>query len=277
MLTDKDREWLSSVTSSKRRRSPMRTIFHSIIWEIPLGFLVVLGFLGWVLWQDQEKAVTPATVAFVVVGWIFSLCLHEFGHAAVAFLGGDNSDGTISYLSFNPLRYINPVMSIILPVVFILLGGIGLPGGAVYINRNRIRSSTMQSLVSLAGPIANAICALLLAIPFLLFPDFGYNHPDLAGAMAVLAFFQVFAVILNLLPIPPLDGFGVIAPYLSPETQIAAYNFGLFGLIILFILLWEVPAVYDFLDTIIITVLQWGHIAPEFVGNGLYYLFFWQH
>ena len=102
----------------------------------------------------------PGTVGFIVFGWVFSLCLHEFAHAATAYLGGDHSDSTRSYLSFNPLKYLHPVFSIVLPLVFILLGGIALPGGAVYLNRNLVRSRGWQSAISLAGPLMNAVIAI---------------------------------------------------------------------------------------------------------------------
>src|SRR5207302_9182797 len=72
------------------------------------------------------------------------------------------------YLPLNPLLYTNLLMSIIFPIVFLLIGGIGLPGGAVYIDHSAIRSRIWDSLVSLAGPIGSALCGLLIAIPFLL-------------------------------------------------------------------------------------------------------------
>ncbi len=71
-----------------------------------------------------------------------SLCLHEFGHALAAYLGGDTSVRDAGYLTLNPLKYSHPLLSIIMPVLFLMMGGIGLPGGAVYINRHALRSST---------------------------------------------------------------------------------------------------------------------------------------
>src|SRR6267143_6454520 len=76
----------------------------------------------------------------VTILCIFSVCLHEFGHAIVAYYGGDTSVLEKGYLTFNPLIYTHPVYSLLLPVLFMMLGGIGLPGGAVYIERDRLRS-----------------------------------------------------------------------------------------------------------------------------------------
>ena len=88
----------------------------------------------------------------VVVIWVFSVCLHEYGHAWVAYRGGDHTVEEKGYLSMNPIRYADPVTSFILPMVFMMVGGIGLPGGAVYINRHLLRSRNWETGVSLAGP-----------------------------------------------------------------------------------------------------------------------------
>ena len=92
---------------------------------------------------------------FVVLGgWVFSLCLHEFSHALVAYWGGDWTVREKGYLTFNPLKYTHPVFSLLLPLLFLVSGGIGLPGGAVYIETWRLRNGYWRSAMSLAGPMA---------------------------------------------------------------------------------------------------------------------------
>ena len=147
------------------------------------------------------------TFIFVLVGWIFSLCLHEFAHAAVAFLGGDTSVREKGYLTFNPLRYMDPIASLFVPLVFLLLGGIGLPGGAVYIDARRLRSRWWACAVALAGPAANLAIAGLLV---LVLSRGAIARSAAAPALAFLALLQVTAVLLNLLPLPPLDGYRAI-------------------------------------------------------------------
>src|SRR5215469_9621500 len=71
---------------------------------------------------------------FVLAGWLVSLCLHEYGHAIMAYRYGDFSVAGRGYLTLNPLRYTDPQFSIIFPLLILALGGIGLPGGAVYLN-----------------------------------------------------------------------------------------------------------------------------------------------
>jgi Zn-dependent protease len=179
------------------------------------------------------------TFIFVLVGWIFSLCLHEFAHAAVAFIGGDTSVREKGYLTFNPLRYVDPIASLFVPLVFLLLGGIGLPGGAVYIDARRLRSKWWACAVALAGPAANLAIAGVLVLA--LSTDV-MARSAAAPALAFLALLQVTAVLLNLLPVPPLDGYRAIVPFLPRRAQIGFDRWGSLPLFVLFLLLWFVPA-----------------------------------
>ena len=180
------------------------------------------------------------TFVFVVVGWIFSLCLHEFAHAAVAFLGGDTSVREKGYLTFNPLRYVDPIASIFVPLVFLLLGGIGLPGGAVYIDARRLRSRWWACAVALAGPTANLAIAGVLV---LVLSTSAMERNAAAPPLAFLALLQVTALILNLLPVPPLDGYRAIAPFLPKNLQMTFDRWGSVPLFILLLVLWVVPSV----------------------------------
>jgi Zn-dependent protease len=180
------------------------------------------------------------TFIFVLVGWIFSLCLHEFAHAAVAFLGGDTSVREKGYLTFNPLRYVDPIASIFVPLVFLLLGGIGLPGGAVYIDARRLRSRWWACAVALAGPTANLAIAGVLV---LVLSTSAMERNAAAPPLAFLALLQVTALILNLLPVPPLDGYRAIAPFLPKNLQMTFDCWGSVPLFILLLVLWVVPSV----------------------------------
>lgn len=180
------------------------------------------------------------TFIFVLVGWVFSLCLHEFAHAAVAFLGGDTSVREKGYLTFNPLRYVDPIASLFVPLVFLLLGGIGLPGGAVYIDARRLRSRWWACAVALAGPIANLAIAGVLV---LVLSTSAMARSAAAPPLAFLALLQVMAVILNLLPLPPLDGYRAITPFLPRNLQMTFDRWGSLPLFVLLLLLWVVPTV----------------------------------
>jgi tetratricopeptide (TPR) repeat protein len=184
----------------------------------------------------------------VCLGWIFSLCLHEFSHAIVAYWGGDTSVKRKGYLTFNPLKYTDPGNSLVLPVLFLLMGGIGLPGGAVYIDRHKLRNRWWQSAVSAAGPVANILLALLLAILFWIFTEHNLDNVDridrellVPSALAFVAYLQVFAAIFNLLPIPGLDGYGTIEPWLPKHIQDRLNGFRKYSTLAIVGLFWFVP------------------------------------
>jgi Zn-dependent protease len=180
------------------------------------------------------------TFIVVVIGWVFSLTLHEFMHALVAYRGGDYTVREKGYLTFNPIKYTHPVYSILLPMIFLLLGGIGLPGGAVYIETRRLRSKWWVTAVSLAGPASNLVLAILLGT-FLRFAP--VSMEGIWPALAFLAQLQVTAALLNLLPVPPFDGYGALRPHLSWEWQERMDNFGQVSMWVVMALLWYVDVV----------------------------------
>ena len=183
------------------------------------------------------------TFIVVIIGWIFSLCLHEFSHSLVAYYGGDTSVKDKGYLSFNPLKYTHPVYSIVLPVVFLLLGGIGLPGGAVYIETWRLRSKRWEAAVSLAGPASNLVLAILLAIILNFLP---VSSSGIWPGLAFLALLQVTAVVLNLMPVPPFDGYRALAPFLNRQLRFNIDQYSNIIMIVVFVVLWYVPFVNNF-------------------------------
>jgi Zn-dependent protease len=181
------------------------------------------------------------------------LCLHEYAHARTALHSGDITVGAKGYLTLNPLKYTHALLSIVLPVVFVIMGGIGLPGGAVFIERGRIRGRWRHSLVSAAGPLTNVLFAAVCTAPFWLHALDGVPLV-FRYALAFLALLQVTAAILNFLPVPGLDGYGVIEPWLSYQVKRQVEPFAPFGLLFVFALLW-VPAVniafFDAIDAIL--------------------------
>jgi Zn-dependent protease len=211
-----------------------------------LALVAAMVLAGVLLWLDVVPALgAPLSLVFVLLAWVVSVCVHEFFHAVVAFLGGDRDVAASGYLTLNPLRYTSVVMSIVFPVIALLLGGIGFPGGAVYINHAMLRSRTWDSLVSLAGPVANAlfalVCAgLIAAAPMLVAAGASFKFIE---AVAFLGYLEVFAVVLNLVPVPPLDGFGILRPWLPWSIQSAAARIGTAGYVLVFLLMFYVPPV----------------------------------
>ena len=213
------------------------------------------------------------TFVVVLIGWVFSLCLHEFSHALVAYFGGDTTVRDKGYLTFNPLKYTNVFYSLILPLLFLLMGGIGLPGGAVYIETWRLRSRGWMSAVSLAGPAANTLLALLLGLILEVSP---VTPGGIWPGLAFLAFLQVSAVVLNLIPLPPFDGFGALQPYLPDSIRAAlAQTRGMLPFVVFF-LLWYVPAVNNAFWTAVLSLTHWVGVPLQLAQLGLSSFMFWQ-
>jgi Zn-dependent protease len=216
---------------------------------------------------------TVVTFLVVIVGWIFSLCLHEFSHAVVAYYGGDTSVREKGYLTFNPLKYTHPVYSILLPMIFLLLGGIGLPGGAVYIETWRLRSKRWESAVSLAGPTSNLVLGVILAIILHFAPSSGGG---IWPGLAFLALLQVMAAVLNLIPVPPFDGYRVLAPFLASEVRARIDQAGSLIMLAVFFVLWYVPFVSNTLWSVVGWVSVRLQIPLQLAMLGLSQFQFWR-
>jgi Zn-dependent protease len=205
-------------------------------------FLLIIGLtaLGGVLATfDTELALTTGVLLLVLGGWAVSLCLHEFGHAVTAYRGGDLSVRSKGYLTLDPRHYTDPVLSIVLPLIFVAIGGIPLPGGAVWINHHALRSRRTESVVSLAGPLTNLVLGMLIVAAVSVVP----MAPGLAAGLSYLAFLQVIAFVLNVLPVPGLDGYGAIEPYLSGPARQFGERARPWAPLVLFLLLLGVPVV----------------------------------
>ena len=228
-------------------------------------FTVVTACLLWLGVGNNPRALL---IIFIMLGWIVSVALHEFGHAIVAYWGGDESVEDKGYLTLNPLKYSNPILSIVLPVFFLLIGVIGLPGGAVYINIHALRKPYYRSLVSAAGPLANLLFITLLILPFdtLPFSLFFWSAPEeFLMAIAFLGLLQITAIIINLLPIPGLDGFGILEPFLPREIAEFSSFLRPFGFLILYLFVFVDSPISDlFWNTV------WG-VTELFSFNFAYY------
>lgn len=215
--------------------------------------------------------------AAVLICWILSVAVHEFAHALAAYLGGDRTVRDKGYLHFNILAYVHPVTSLLLPALFLAMGALPLPGGAVSINERLLRSKHWSAIVSAAGPLANALLFLVLA--GLLHPATGLVDPDLQpqpmwamllGAMCVL---ELMSVLFNLVPIPPLDGFGILEPYLPVEFAQKVRSLGWGGFVIIYVL-FSSDAVYTTYMNATVSILDWFGLPFETTARFYNYAFF---
>jgi Zn-dependent protease len=173
---------------------------------------------------------------------------HEYAHGYAALRNGDPTAYQLGRLTWNPVKHIDPFMTILLPIMtFLGSHGTMLFGGAkpVPVNpRNYRNFKKGDIIVSLAGVTTNVIIALLCVPLIMLVYFLGTAIPAAAGGASVLQLMLVYGILINLLlaafnliPIPPLDGSHVMKYILPPAWSLAYQQLSRYGIIILLILL----------------------------------------
>jgi Zn-dependent protease len=180
------------------------------------------------------------TIAIAAIPILFAITLHEAAHGYVAKHFGDMTAYQMGRISLNPMRHIDPVGTVLLPLLTLVLGGV-LFGWAkpVPVNFGALRNPKKDMLwVALAGPASNLAMALGWALLFKLssaYPENYFAEP-LMDMAAIGIKINIVLLVLNLIPLPPLDG-GRVAISLLPHRQ--AYQlskiepYGMFVLIVL--------------------------------------------
>jgi Zn-dependent protease len=162
------------------------------------------------------------TIALAAIPVLFAITLHEAAHGYVARHFGDMTAHQAGRISLNPLHHIDPFGTVILPLLTLWMGGI-LFGWAkpVPVNFAALRRPKQDMLwVAVAGPASNLVMAFGWALLYklgLMFPENYFADPMLGMAMWGIKI-NVVLMVLNLLPLPPLDG-GRVAVSLLPHRQ----------------------------------------------------------
>jgi Zn-dependent protease len=188
---------------------------------------------------------------------LFSVIAHEYAHGYAALKQGDDTALMLGRLTWNPIKHIDPFMTILLPAMLLIMtGGKFVLGGAkpVPVNPRKYRKFKRGDIiVSLAGVATNVLIAgvCVLFIPLLSFlahaaPSQQTSFSILQSMMVAGVEINVLLAIFNLIPIPPLDGSHVIK-YCMPVSWAVQYaRFGRFGLILLIVLFYS-PTTSNFL------------------------------
>lgn len=186
-------------------------------------------------------------IAIYAIPVIFAITLHEAAHGYVAKHFGDLTAYAQGRISLNPIRHIDPVGTILVPLALLMLSKLFGGGGILFgwakpvpVNFGNLRHPKRDMLwVAAAGPGANLVMALFWGLMIkiaLSFPDSYFSAP-LRGMAIMGVNINAVLMVLNLLPLPPLDG-GRIAVSLMPPRM--AYRFSLiepYGIFILLALL----------------------------------------
>lgn len=240
-------------------------------------FLTIVALTAVAGWLVTTDLVNPGVAAFVFVmgAWTLSLIFHEFAHAFVAWRSGDHSVVQRGYLTLDPRNYTHPVLSLVFPVIIVMIGGLPLPGGAVYLNRAALNEG-QATLVSLAGPLTNLAAGVLAFATLSTGLIDRSAQPELAQAVALFAVFQIVVFILNMLPVPGLDGYGVIEPALPLSLRQLMKPVANFTFIILLILFLRVPEFSRLLFDGGRLVARWFGVEEDLWRGGYDLIRFWQ-
>ena len=158
-----------------------------------------------------------AQIVIVIAVIILSVVLHELAHGVVAYWLGDRTAKEAGRLSLNPIKHIDPIMSILVPVVLYLMKA-PVFGGAkpVPINPHNLKGKEWgMALVALAGPFTNFVLAFIF---FLIGHFTGVIYESGLGGLFFyqMVFTNIGFMLFNLIPIPPLDGSRVLYA-ISPD------------------------------------------------------------
>jgi Zn-dependent protease len=225
------------------------------------------------------------TIALYAVPVVFAITLHEASHGYVARIFGDHTAYMLGRVTLNPLKHIDPLGTVIVPLALLLLSKLAGGGGFLFgwakpvpVNFGNLRHPKRDMLwVAAAGPAANFAMALFWMVIYRLSSPEGALASDgmlLMSRAGVLV--NVVLMVLNLLPIPPLDGFGVIVPWLPRELAQLAMSVAMYAFILLFVLLWFVPPANALLFETIYRIVNAVGINPFYVAVGWSNLFSWR-
>lgn len=177
---------------------------------------------------------------------LFSMVAHEYAHGYAALRQGDPTAYQLGRLTWNPLKHIDPVMTVILPILTYFGGGF-LFGGAKpvpVVPRNYRNFRRGDIIVSLAGIATNLVLFVVSVALFALFGWVGRMVPVANDTFALLQVMMRWGILFNLilagfnlLPLPPLDGSHVVKYLLPPAWALRYQQVGMYGIVILILLL----------------------------------------
>jgi len=181
------------------------------------------------------------TIVIIYVVFLFSTVLHELSHAVMAYKWGDSTAKDLGRFTLNPLPHIDPMGTVLIPLMMLFMsGGSGIMGWAsTPVDRSRMRDPRWGDFwTSFAGPLANLAIAILsvILLKVVLSPagaGLGEYQQAVFFLLRTSMQLNLFLMVLNLLPIPPLDGGHMLRNLLPERFSDLFEQIGQFGIIIL--------------------------------------------
>lgn len=183
----------------------------------------------------------------VVISYVcllFALCVHEAAHAVTAVWRGDPSPRLMGRTTLNPLAHIDPIGTVVMPLVMMVTGIPYLFGWAKPVAFNPVNLKNIRRdpvLIAIAGPLSNLLLALAAAVGLRI--AFMFIGADLflpgnawGAVLTQLIIINLVLMLFNFIPVPPLDGHYVLHYFLPPSGQKVLESIGPFGIIIALII-----------------------------------------
>jgi Zn-dependent protease len=190
-------------------------------------------------------------IIFGIAVLMMSVIAHEVSHGYAAALLGDPTARMAGRLSLNPVKHIDPVGSIAVPLISYMLGGFifGWAKPVPYNPYNLRNQRFGPAIVAVAGPAMNIVIAIIFGALVRFAAPLGIANEAFYSLAIIIVFINVLLALFNLIPIPPLDGSKILSAflpsrYLSFMASLEQYSF--FAVIIFVLLFWQsvVPVVY---------------------------------
>jgi Zn-dependent protease len=218
---------------------------------------------------------------------LLSMVAHEYAHGYAALRQGDDTAQSLGRLTWNPLKHIDPMLTIVMPLVSFFIAGVAFGGAKpVPVDPRKYRHYRRGDIVvSLAGVGANFVLAALLLPAVIGLGVLARHVPALGDSVSLLQIMFLYGILINLIlaafnlmPIPPLDGSHVMKHMLPLRAAIAYQRFGRYGLLVVFLLVgmaqgvlnvWMAPAfhLYDIALRVAAPYVELGQWAPLVGGN----------
>lgn len=171
-----------------------------------------------------------SNVVVIIVTLLISMTIHEFMHAYVGYKLGDPTASEEGRLSLNPLKHIDPIMTVILPLITLVLFGVPfLAAKPVPFNPDRVKYGEYgAALLAIAGPLSNLALAILGTLLLK-----ATTYSSLANDLQIFIDLNVIMFVFNLIPIPPLDGSRVLFAFAPEPVQDFMRSIERFGFFII--------------------------------------------
>ena len=191
---------------------------------------------------------------FLIIILLLSVIIHEVAHAAMAYHLGDPTAKNAGRLSLNPIKHLDPVGSVLVPLILIILPTRFFFAWAkpVPVNPFNFRDQKYgEAKVAFAGVGTNLFLALIFGLSLRFFSEFFINNPSLFFIFGIIAYINLILAIFNLMPISPLDGSHILFALLPEKANSLKIFFQRYGLfILLFFFFFLLPYLFGFISFI---------------------------